>query len=134
MNAGEPQHATGTEPIDLRGFDDFGRFEGIRNRLAVTDRNELVRIIDWQDTTYYGKRILVVTDADPDSSLRGQLSWQIEETRLTPVHTETGSTLIGRLDRQQAIDQAERWRAARQEKQMEVDTARAHHQTRTARL
>lgn len=126
--------SAGTPDLDLRGFDDFARFEDIRNRLAVTDRNELVRIIDWQDTTYYGKRILVVTDADPDSSLRGQMSWQIEETRLTPVHTASGSALIGKLDHQQAIAQAERWRAARQEKQMEIDTAQAQYAARPARL
>lgn len=127
--------SAGTPDLDLRGFEDFARFEDIRNRLAVTDGNELVRIVDWQDTHYDGERVLVVTDADPESPCYRQLSWRIKETRLTPVFPVTFCDHLAKsVAKERALAQAERWRAARQEKQMETDTAQAQYAVRPARL
>lgn len=86
-----------------------------------TEKNELVRIIDWQSTTYYGTRIVIVQDNDPRSNLCGQIAWEVEETRLTPLLDDELEGL-GDDMHAHALEQARSWRAERDRRQMETDT------------
>ena len=97
-------------------------FEDMKGRLAMTDQDEIVRIVDWVKNHYQGHKILEVRLCDPDSPARG-MGWQTDDYRLTPIKTIEG-----------AKEQASAWRALYQARELSRGTNPAVSVNRPSRL
>lgn len=92
-------------------FQERPSYDAIHGCLALTDGNEIVRIVDWiRNHPEQGHRILAVRLCAPGSSANG-IGWQIDEYRLTPIQKlENG------------LEQAQAWRALYQARKLTQTT------------
>ena len=96
---------------ELPPFQERSSFEKMRSCLALTDQDEIVRVVDWvKDHPHYGHKILEVRLCDPDNPARG-MGWQTDDYRLTPIKTVEG-----------ALAQAQAWRALYQARELSRGT------------
>jgi hypothetical protein len=107
-----------TSPADLLQqmppFQERASYEAVHRCLALTDKDEVVRIVDWvKNHPEHGHRVLEVALQAPGSSANG-LGWQIDEVRLTPIKKVEG-----------ALEQAQAWRALLQARNLAQKTAPA---------
>lgn len=73
-------------PRVLRPFSQRATLGEIQGCFAITQKDALVVVEEWEKTTYWGAKVLRVKDASPGPGCK--FSWLEEEENLTPAFPE----------------------------------------------